>query len=214
VKLPVRRRRLTVREDNFVADAIARHRLLAGPRRGARQSPAPGDERSATDVIAEVPEREFPYGRQPACGPDTNAFRRLGATFTPRPAAETAPMAVAAQGERRAGDVLAQVRDGLLHLDLAAVAAARGREGLTYAHTAGAPFHNALLTAWHSPVRPARRHGEAVRRRAEALAYPSYFRAEVAGHSAYADVMRHADRITGTQGSGVFRLALPSGGAR
>ena len=210
MKLPVRRRRLTVREDNFVADAIARHRLLAGPRRGARQSPAPGDEHSATDVIAEVPEREFPYGRQPACGPDTNAFRRLGATFTPRPAAETAPMAVGAQGERRAADVLAQVRDGLLNLDLRAVAAARGREGLTYAHTAGAPLHNAVLAAARKPdgtpgLAPA------AARRVASLCYPPCDGS--ATFRDYAGLMRRVSELTGTQGTEWWPLpALPSGG--
>lgn len=108
---------------------------------------------------------------------------------------------------------LRRLRDGLRGIDWAALDAARAQESLTYAHTTGAPFHNALLAAWRSPVRTDRRHGEAVRRRAEALAYPAYDLAEAAGHGAYAAVMRHANRITGTRGTGRWLPALPSGGA-
>lgn len=178
------------------------------------------DGPSAADMISSVPEREFPYGQRPECGPDTNAFRKVGPSWKPRPPAPTRPIAVLDGGvpalAKAAGPagILRQVADGLRNLDQAALDAAKSREGLTYAHTVGAPFHNQLLAAWHSPVRPERRHGEAVRRRAEALAYPSYDAAEAAGRGAYADVMRHADRITGTQGSGVFRPAIAAGGAR
>jgi len=106
-----------------------------------------------------------------------------------------------------------RVRDGLQGLDWAALDAARATERDTYARTIGAPFHNALLAGWQSPVRPARRHGQAVQRRAEALAYPPFSLAAVAGEGAYAGVMEHANRITGTLGTGLFRPALTAGGA-
>jgi hypothetical protein len=109
--------------------------------------------------------------------------------------------------------VMRRIRDGLKGLDWTALDAARAHERETYARTSGAPFHNALLSAWRSPVRPARRHGEAVGFKARALAYPEFGAAEVAGMGAYAGVMKHADRITGTRGTGRFRPALPSGGA-
>lgn len=181
--------------------------LLPGRRRRTAE-----DERSAAEVISAVPEREFPYGRQPECGPDTNAFRRLGVTFTPHPAPATMPIPVPEAPDEVT--VLAKVLDGLQNLDWEALDAARDRESLDYAHTTGAPFHNALLAAWRSPVRPARRHGEAVQRRAEALRYPPLDITAAAGHGAYAKVMEHANRITGTLGTGRFRPALPSAGAR
>jgi hypothetical protein len=108
---------------------------------------------------------------------------------------------------------LRRLIDGIKGIDGKALDAARAQQGLTYARTIGAPFHNALLAGWRSPVRPVHRHGEAATRRAEALAYPSYYRAEIAGLEAYDAVMRHADRITGTRGTGRYRPAITAGDA-
>jgi hypothetical protein len=157
---------------------------------------------------------------------------RPGFEATPGRAPETAPMPVLPANVKVPppppaplpavpGDVLAmtevltlrRIRDGLQGLDWDALDAARAHDQETYARTAGAPFHNALLAGWRSPVRPVRRHGEAVSRKAGTLDYPEFDAAEVAGMGAYAGVMRHADRITGTRGTGRFRPALTSGGA-
>jgi hypothetical protein len=201
--------------------------LLPGLRH--RRRPAQ-DERSAADLINAVPEREFPYGRQPECGPDTAAFRRLGATFTPHPAPETRPIPVAEVPDEVT--VLEKVLDGLQNLDWTALDAARDRESLAYAHTSGAPFHNALLkeqrsplvsvapdgdwarVAWRPPAAPVKRHGDAVARRVGDLDYP-----EISGFTApgaddlYAKLLRSVSVITGTTGIWNWRPAPSAGGA-
>lgn len=75
------------------------------------------------------------------------------------------------------------------------------------------PVHDKTLLRFRPGTRAVRRHGLAVAHRAQALDYPPPGLAAVAGHGAYAGVMAHADRITGTSGTGQFRPALTAGDA-
>jgi hypothetical protein len=76
------------------------------------------------------------------------------------------------------------------------------------------PVHEAVRRDLRLGAWPSSRRGEAALRRAQALAYPPFEAANVAGLSAYAKVMEHASRITGTRGTGQFRPALPAGDTR
>lgn len=108
--LPVRRRRLSVAEDNLVADEIARQRLLAGPSRGAAQAEATTDERSVTDAIADVPESNFRVAPRHAATVTREPTRLLAAPVAepapapsfeprqPRPNAETRPIPLPVAG--------------------------------------------------------------------------------------------------------------------
>lgn len=90
--LPVRRRRLSVAEDNLVADEIARQRLFAGPGRGAVQAEATTDERSVTDAIAAGPESNFRVAPRHAATATREPTRLLAAPTTePLPDAEPVP---------------------------------------------------------------------------------------------------------------------------
>lgn len=176
--------------------------LLPGRRRRTAE-----DERSAADVISAVPEQEFPYGRQPECGPDTAAFRRLGATFTPHPAPETKPIPVAEVPDEVT--VLEKVLDGLQNLDWEALDAARERHA-TYAARGRAPFGDYMERTFRHPALRHPHRGGLNHARVVTLAYP--VPGQVADDGDYADVMRRLNQITGTQGW-TPRRALPSGGA-
>lgn len=217
ITLPARLRRLARRE---VPDLVGRDAsaLLAapvaapaGPRHAARAGTQPYPAALPADRVA--------------------AYQRAIAAaevLAPRPgfepaagkAPETAPMAVIADGAP--ADVLGvsevltlrRIRDGISGIDWDALDAARAGDGLTYARVAGAPLHNALQARWRPPLQPVRRHGEAVKKRAKSLAYPEFDVTEVASYGAYAKVMEHADLITGTHGTGLFRPALPAGSAQ
>lgn len=195
-------------------------RLLSAPTGCSASADGQLNPPRAADVTLDVKTGERPYAGITADQQSAYQIALLAQTFAPWPAyhpargtaPDTAPMAVIPVGDPVAV-ILKKVSDGLQRLDWEALDAARDRESLTYAHTAGAPFHNALLAGWRSPVRPARRHAVAVQRRLEALGYPSFDLAEAADHGAYDAVMRHADRITGTRGTGRWLPAITAGGA-
>jgi hypothetical protein len=152
--------------------------------------------------------------------PTRHARQLVGPAWRPAPAPETRPQPVLRDPLPPQDDgtrtVAERVAAGLRNLDLAAIDEAQ-RAGITYAQACAArgrtPLGDAAARNFRAEVRPVRRHGEAVRRQAQALAYPPFRITVAAGEGAYAEVMRHADRITGTQGSGVFRPAIAAGGA-
>lgn len=213
-----RRRRLSVGEDNFLADEIARQRLFRGLPPGGVQGARPAGE------------REFPYGRRPACGPDTSAFRHVGPAWRPNPPAPTAPMAVVAvaadtaviapvcaQAASTDPEDVARALGALRDVDFSAVDEAKKTEGATHVSVRAArgpvPLHDQVLLAGRPPRERPPVAAAAVRHLG-ALAYPPCDVTAPDHALAYVALMRRLDAITGTQGRNRWALhAIPAGGA-
>jgi hypothetical protein len=169
--------------------------------------------------------------RSPAFLARFRAPKRPLPTFTPLPGAvrATAPIRVPAirvpAGRVPAGRHVApgrvrvartdpaameQALHGIGHIDWASLDAARAREGLTHAGVRQANVDPLACPDW--PANGRVRHGEAARRRVEALAYPPCDITAPDHAVAYIALMRQLDRITGTQGRNRWALpALPAG---
>lgn len=178
-----------------------------------RRHPHAGDERSVIDDLAEqanpypdngVPPREAADSALSLPAGQRMTFRPQPA-FTPDPSGlrETRPIPVAAAYPRRRPRPAAAVAvaPGVPPVDVLR----RVRNAL-----APVPLHDEVKRNFRPEVRPEHRHGEAAAARVAAVEYPKPDVTAPDHAVAYIEVMKHYDRITGTQGCNRWRLpALP-----
>jgi hypothetical protein len=187
------------------------------------------------DANPEARERlggERPYAASLAEDGQDSLRRRLGPVWRPFPAAQTRPMGAlppnAAVAPARAASTdlgaMRQAADGLKAIDWAALDEARKVEGATHASvrqvadpltapswpvTEAARFHDEVAARRRPVLGPDQaRHGDAARRRAEALTYPPCDGSYTA--TAYAALLSRVSAITGTAGLAPGQLARPA----